>query len=225
MAKELLLKQIVAELEKAKKPASFCTSGSLDFGGSRIEVAGIGPIQFPIRTGDVHKLCDAAMQAPYGKRSETVIDKDVRDTLEIPAHEVSYTDDFAEKLKGAVKTIASELHLEHERLDCELYKLLIYTKGGFFLPHRDSEKKKGMVASLVVVLPNKFNGGELIVQHDGRGFRFAFEVARKQSKAEFVAFFADCKHEVKKVTTGVRVCLTFNLMLKDAPRPSVRSPP
>ena len=219
MATEHLLKQIVAELEKAKKPASFCTSGSFDFGDSRIEVAGVGAIKFPIRTGDIRKLCNAAVQAPYGKRSETIVDTDVRDSLEIPAQDISYSHEFAEKLQGAVKTIASELYLEHERLDCELYKLLIYTKGGFFLPHRDSEKKKGMVASLVVVLPNKFNGGELVVQHDGLRFRFSFETARNQTKAEFVAFFADCKHEVKKVTSGVRVCLTFNLMLKAAPKP------
>jgi predicted 2-oxoglutarate/Fe(II)-dependent dioxygenase YbiX len=219
MAQELLLKKIVAELEKAKKPASFSASGAFEFGGSRISIAGIGQIKLPIRTGDIRKLCDVAVQAPYGKRSETIVDREVRDTLEIPAHHVSCSDEFTEKLNAAVKSIASELHLEHERLDCELYKLLIYTKGGFFLPHRDSEKKKGMVASLVVVLPNKFNGGELIVQHDGRSFRFAFDAARSQTKAEFVAFFADCKHEVKKVTSGVRVCLTFNLMLKDAPKP------
>lgn len=219
MAKELLLKQIVAELEKAKKPISFCTSGSFDFGDSRISVAGIGQIKFPIRAADVRKLCDLAVQAPYGKLSETIVDREVRDTLEIPAHDVSFSEEFAEKLKASIKSIASELHLEHERIECELYKLLIYMKDGFFLPHRDSEKKKGMVASLVVVLPNKFNGGDLIVRHDGLSFRFAFEAARSLTKADFVAFFADCKHEVKKVTSGVRVCLTFNLMLKDAPKP------
>lgn len=219
MSKELLLKQIVAELEKAKKPANFCTSGSFDFGDSRISVAGIGQIKLPLRTGDIRNLCDVAVQAPYGKRAETIVDREVRDTLEIPALDVSCSDALAEKLNTAVKSVASELHLEHERLECELYKLLIYTKGGFFLPHRDSEKKKGMVASLVVVLPNKFNGGELVVQHDGRSCRFAFEAARSLSKAEFVAFFADCKHEVKKITSGVRVCLTFNLMLKDTPKP------
>ncbi|XZE33938.1 2OG-Fe(II) oxygenase [Pirellulaceae bacterium SH501] len=224
MARELLLKQIVAELEKAKKPASFCTSGSFDFGDSRISVAGIGQIKLPIRTGDIRKLCGVAVQAPYGKRSETIVDREVRDTLEIPAHDVSCSDEFAKKLNAAVESIARELHLEHERLECELYKLLIYTKGGFFLPHRDSEKTKGMVASLVVVLPNKFNGGELVVQHDGLRVRCDFDEARSQTNAEFVAFFADCKHEVKKVTSGVRVCLTFNLMLKDAPKPKSTKP-
>jgi hypothetical protein len=35
----------------------------------------------------------------------------------------------------------------------------VYEKGGFFLPHRDSEKHDRMVASLIVVLPNPFEGG------------------------------------------------------------------
>lgn len=218
MIREHLLKQIVAELDKAKKPAISSTSGSFDFGDSQISVAGIGQIKLPIRTADIRKLCEAAIQAPYGKRTETIVDREVRDTLEIAAENVSFSEEFAEKLNAVVRTVGSELHLEHERLECELYKLLIYTKGGFFLPHRDSEKKNGMVASLVVVLPNKFNGGELIVQHEGRSIRYGFEAASDLIKAEFVAFFADCKHEVKKVTSGVRLCLTFNLMLKDEPK-------
>ena len=41
------------------------------------------------------------------------------------------------------------------------------SKGGFFLPHRDGEKLDGMVATLVVTLPTKHAGGELIVSHNG----------------------------------------------------------
>lgn len=219
MAKDNPLKRIISELEKAKRPSSFYTSGSFNVEDAQIAVAGIGPIKFPMRTADISKLCDVAVQAPYGRRTETIVDKEVRDTLEIPANEVSFSKEFSEKLKFAIETIASTLHLEIDRLDCEPYKLLIYKKGGFFLPHRDSEKKKGMVASLVVVLPTKFRGGDLIVKHEQIQKRFDFETARSQTQAEFVAFFADCVHEVKKVTSGFRVGLTFNLILRDVPKP------
>ena len=50
-------------------------------------------------------------------------------------------------------------------MEARLYKLLVYEKGGFFLPHRDSEKDDGMVASLIVVLANPFEGGALVVRH------------------------------------------------------------
>jgi hypothetical protein len=32
----------------------------------------------------------------------------------------------------------------------ELYKLLVYDRGGFFLPHRDAEKADGMLGTLVL---------------------------------------------------------------------------
>ncbi len=209
-----LLKRIVSELERAKKPAGFCTQGSFDFDGVQISIKGVGRLRPPFRVADARILSQVAVQAPYGKKTETLVDTNVRDTLEIRADIVTYSEQLHEEMKGVLANIATQLHLDHDRLECELYKLLIYTKGGFFLPHRDSEKKPGMVATLIVVLPSKFNGGDLLVQHDGRFSRFAFDAARSQTKAEYVAFFADCQHEVKKVTSGIRLCLAYNLMLK-----------
>jgi len=48
------------------------------------------------------------------------------------------------------------------------YKLLVYEKGGFFLPHRDGEKLDAMVATLVICLPSVHKGGALIVSHEGQ---------------------------------------------------------
>lgn len=36
----------------------------------------------------------------------------------------------------------------------ELYKLLVYDRGGFFLGHRDTEKTNGMFATLVLTFPS-----------------------------------------------------------------------
>ena len=61
------------------------------------------------------------------------------------------------------------LGLEKQKLEAHLYDLLLYEPGSFFLPHSDGEKLDRMVATLVVVLPSSFEGGELVVRHDGRG--------------------------------------------------------
>jgi hypothetical protein len=53
-------------------------------------------------------------------------------------------------------------------VSAEFYKLLIYEQGGFFLPHRDTEKKDGMFGTLTIVLPSVHDGGELVVRHKGR---------------------------------------------------------
>ena len=220
MTQDELLKQLVDELVRAKKPTSFCSSGTIDFGGATISIHGVGTLKLPMRTADVKKLSQVAVQAPYGKRTETIVDTAVRDTLEIPAELVTCSSQLVAALRTTVKNVAMALQLDYDRLQCELYKMLIYTKGGFFLPHRDSEKRSGMVASMIVVLPTKFNGGELLVEHEGRKHRFSFDAARQQLNAEYVAFFSDCQHEVKKVTSGVRICLAFNLMLQ----PESKSP-
>jgi hypothetical protein len=78
----------------------------------------------------------------------------------------------------------------------------------FFLPHQNSEKDDAMVGTLVVSLPSAHTGGELVVEHGGESV--TYRVPREE--LSFVAFYADCRHEVKPVKSGYRVTLTFNLL-------------
>lgn len=93
-----------------------------------------------------------------------------------------------------------------------------YNRSLALTPFPRNGLRSNITASMIVVLPTKFNGGELLVEHEGRKHRFSFDAARQQLNAEYVAFFADCQHEVKKVTSGVRICLAFNLMLQPEPK-------
>ena len=65
-----------------------------------------------------------------------------------------------------------------------------------------------MVGTLVVSLPSAHTGGELIVEHGGESVTYQ----TSKQDLSFVAFYADCRHEVKPVTSGYRVTLTFNLL-------------
>lgn len=62
--------------------------------------------------------------------------------------------------------VRNDLGLGDLKLKAHLYKLLVYEKGSFFLPHKDGEKLDGMVATLVVALPAIHAGGELVVSHE-----------------------------------------------------------
>ncbi len=67
-----------------------------------------------------------------------------------------------------------------------------------------------MVASLVVSLPPMFTGGALEVHHRSR-----IATYRGSKKAlSFVAFYSDCRHQIKAVRSGHRVLLTYNLLLQ-----------
>ena len=70
-----------------------------------------------------------------------------------------------------------------------------------------------MIGSLVVVLPISFSGGELVVRHESSQQTFSFPEASSGNAANYVAFYADCEHEIRKVTRGRRITLTYNLTL------------
>ena len=96
-------------------------------------------------------------------------------------------------------------------MSAELYKLLVYDPGGFFLPHRDTEKAGGMFGTLVVTLPSAHRGGELVIRHAGREATVDMSSA-EVSEISFAAFYADCEHEVRPIAAGHRVCLVYNLI-------------
>src|SRR5262249_47910594 len=77
-----------------------------------------------------------------------------------------------------------------------------------------TEKHDRMVASLIVVLPNPFDGGKLVIRHGAVQQKLAFGDAAAGKMPCYAAFYADCEHEVERVTYGVRLCLAYNLVLK-----------
>jgi len=95
-------------------------------------------------------------------------------------------------------------------LKAELHSMLVYAPGQFFVPHQDSEKDDAMVGSLVVTLPSSFKGGALVVEHRGQAATYR----SAKGKLSFVAFYADCRHQLRPVTSGHRIVLTYNLILR-----------
>jgi len=65
-----------------------------------------------------------------------------------------------------IPSLATELGCDRVKVTARPYKLVLYEKGGFFLPHRDTEKVNGMFATLVIQLPAEYTGGQLVVQHN-----------------------------------------------------------
>ncbi|MEL7497915.1 MAG: 2OG-Fe(II) oxygenase [Planctomycetota bacterium] len=208
-----------------KKNTAFCASDQIDFeiANGAIQIEGIGPLKLPMRPKDVRELLAHAQSAPYGKGTRTIVDPTVRDSLEINASCLAYSEQWKSAIEQTARRVAKELNLPPDRIKAEPYKLLIYTKGGFFLPHRDSEKRKSMVASLIVMLPSRFGGGDLSVEHESKRQRFDFKQSRDQVACDCASFYADCLHEVKKVTSGVRICLSYNLSLKAPPKSKTKT--
>ena len=183
-----------------------------------------GCCPFPVPDSQIRALIEVAERAPYGKGPDTLVDRAIRDCWQIGADRIrlagaAWPDTFSRILDMA----ASGLGCPPDRLDAQLYKLLIYEKGGFFSAHRDTEKAGGMIATLSVALPSAGEGGELIVVHQEREFTIDMHV-EEPSELAFAAFYADCVHETRPVLEGHRLSLVFNLCLRAGDEGTPRKP-
>lgn len=200
-------------LDGLGESSRFVTSGNLMPVLPGLEVKGLGSIGTPVSTTDAKRLITKAKQAPYGRGEKTVLDLKVRRVWQIePARFALRNSGWDPHISSIVDAVKQEFGI-HQKVSAELYKLLVYEKGGFFAPHRDSEKTPGMFATLVVCLPSRHDGGTLVVTHDGQTRKIDFGGADSEFKTHYAAFYADCQHEITPVTAGYRVCLVYNLAI------------
>ena len=217
--------RLEALLRAVERPGDFCAHGRLFAPMPRLEVEGAGMVSFPVPEAQARALIEAAERAPYGKGPETLVDTAVRDCWQIDAERVRLGGGaWPETFARILDTAAAGLGCPSGRLDARLYKLLVYEPGGFFLPHRDTEKADGMIATLSVSLPVAGAGGELLVRHQDREITVDMH-AEEPSELAFAAFYADCTHEIRPVLEGHRLSLVFNLCIRPGDRDTPREAP
>ncbi|ASJ70687.1 2OG-Fe(II) oxygenase [Granulosicoccus antarcticus] len=176
----------------------------------------IGDLRLPIAMTRAKALARIATSAPFGLGRATVIDPSVRDVGEIKASKVRFDRRaWNRELKPVLEAMRVELGLPDGRLSARLDKLLVYGPGQFFKPHKDTERSDEMIGTLVVVLPSRHKGGSLVINHQGETRRF---VVRNPADPllRLFAFYATCEHEVRPVSEGHRVVLSFELRFKCA---------
>ncbi len=210
--------QLLQALEHIDRPGTFCTAGRAPAVVPGLEIAGVGAIALPLGKRQAAAIRKQAHQAPYGKGTRTLVDTDVRRVWEIDADKVAFANpEWTAAVAETVDAARTGLGLEGHKLEPHLYKALLYEPGSFFLSHRDGEKLDRMVATLVVALPSEHEGGELVVRHDGREETVDFG-PDSRFHAQFAAFYADCEHEIRPVTSGYRLALVYNLTLAKSKR-------
>lgn len=204
------LLDVLAEIKGA---GSYATSGLQPFIFPGLMVAGFGTISFPILPDQAKQLIKVAKQAPFGKGKKTILDKNVRSGWEIDGKKVTFGNpDWESLLMKVLEIVKRDLGIEDRTVSAKMYKLLIYEKGDFFLPHKDSEKEKGMFGTLIIALPSRHTGGSLLIRFDGKEKAVNFSGTDSYHSLPYGAFYADCEHEVTPVKSGYRVCLVYNLI-------------
>ena len=86
-----------------------------------------------------------------------------------------------------------------------------------------TEKVNGMFATIVVVLPSRFTGGAVRVAH-GELSETYDNSTNSLTTTSVLAWYTDVEHEVKHITSGYRLALSFNLIhTTNALRPALAS--
>ncbi|KIN98277.1 hypothetical protein M404DRAFT_157967 [Pisolithus tinctorius Marx 270] len=163
---------------------------------------------------ELDKLSDACQPATFGVNKEDVYDESYRKARKLDIR--NFATLFNIDNIGLVDVIRNALlegEDENRRIKVEMYKLNVY--DSFFKPHKDTPRSASMFGSLVVVFPTPHEGGEFVLKQDGHEWEVDF--ARmisdtvQQPCIGYVSFFADVEHEVRIVTAGHRITLTYNL--------------
>lgn len=206
--------QLSAILRSIGRAGDFYAAGRSEMAPPNLQVDGVGLISLPFQQQQLDALLARASLAPFGRGADTVTDTSVRRTWQIDAAQVHFGGRrWQAWLDGVVAAAAAGLGVTLP-VTAQLYKLLIYDTGSFFVEHRDTEKVAGMFATLVLVLPSVYEGGALLVRHGGREARLELR-GDDPSDAAYAAFYADCVHEVQPVTSGTRLSLIYNLSWAD----------
>ena len=202
---------LAALLRGIRRHGDFYATGSADIAPPNLTVQGVGMLSLPFQQSQLAALVAQAERAPFGRGAQTLVDIDVRRTWQVGADALAFGGRHWQGALDAIVARAAAGLGVTDPVGAQLYKLLIYDTGSFFIEHRDTEKAAGMFATLVLVLPSLYSGGELLIRHGGREVRLDL-AGTDPGEAAFAAFYADCVHEVLPVMSGARLALVYNLI-------------
>lgn len=192
-------------------------------------------IHFPIEDEEV---IQNFTQSPVGVGAATIIDEKIRGSVELNPEDFEIMNPaWNEFLENRLMPSIQEKFRLLNPIQAELEKMFVYRQGTFFQSHRDAPTEPHLFGTLVIHLPSKFKGGELIVQHADYCHMFNYnknadeivdeiadensgenaeenaeENANKYSKTFYTAFYRDSEHQVLPIISGYRSCLVYNLI-------------
>ncbi|KNG90844.1 hypothetical protein ANOM_000988 [Aspergillus nomiae NRRL 13137] len=167
----------------------------------------------------LQRLIASCGPASFGRGEQNVMDLSYRKAGKLDPE--SFATSFHPADFGIIEAIEKVLlpgmlteatnTLGSRKIYAELYKMNIYSgPSGLFRSHVDTPRSQTQVGSLVVCLPARFKGGNLLVRHQDREVDFDW-AAGSEASIQWAAFYSDCEHEIKTITEGDRITLTYNL--------------
>ncbi|KAF4454131.1 hypothetical protein F53441_3317 [Fusarium austroafricanum] len=152
------LLQALNSIQSAGKISTFNNYSAFVNPGLTIE--GDHLISLLLKEDDAKLIKGVCRQTPFGHGDKTFVDTSVRDTWELDASKLELSNpQWPSFFDGIPRSIAAGLGVE--KVAGKPHKLLLYEPGSFFKPHKDSEKEKDMIGTLVIFLPSQHGGADV----------------------------------------------------------------
>ncbi|KAM7187630.1 hypothetical protein V8F33_011097 [Rhypophila sp. PSN 637] len=156
-----------------------------------IFVDDVGFIEFSLPEATARALIDKARQAPNGK-GETFVNTSVSG--------------------NALRWVAKSLGIPASiQIKAELYKMLVYGKEAIVKAQTQTEQIPNVFGTFIMCLPSVHQGGDLVLKH--RSNTKVFKTSH--TRPSWACWFSDVSHEVLPVESGLRIVLTYDLLISD----------
>ncbi|KDQ15311.1 hypothetical protein BOTBODRAFT_297996 [Botryobasidium botryosum FD-172 SS1] len=186
----------------------------------RLVPGNIGTVGLPLAEGAANQIIAHSTQVSFAAGEQPV----AKDTWEMDGGLVNFDNpawhSFILDLATQVcKGLGIDFHAS--KLKIQLYKLLLYGTGSHSLPRQYTENAEGMFATMIVNLPSAFTGGAVHISHAGLPAVIDSSM-NSLITTSVVAWYTGVTHEMKPITSGYRLALSYNLIhTMKVPRPSL----
>ncbi|KAG1689818.1 hypothetical protein DVH05_001851 [Phytophthora capsici] len=200
-------------------------AGEYTFGGCAdtlpalpgLYIDGVGLVSLPLTQEQATAVIAKCQKSPFGHNMDTKMDESVRKSWQLSPDQVQMKNpSWQTGMEKLTETIGDRLGYKGIKLQCVLYKLLVYEEGGHFLKHQDTEKEDRMIATLVLQPPSTHEGGDLVVYRNGE-VASRHDFGKSEGTAAFfnhyAVHYADAEHALEKVTKGYRLALVYSVCL------------
>mmetsp|Transcript_7695 Transcript_7695/g.11505 ORF Transcript_7695/g.11505 Transcript_7695/m.11505 type:complete len:440 (-) Transcript_7695:1321-2640(-) len=167
-------------------------------------------LQFPVSNNDCENLIKRSQAAPFGRKTETLVDLEVRKAWQIDADKIQFQPSWDSVLQGISHELEKAYGVKNRLV---FYKMLVYNEGCHFKIHKDTLRDKSHISSLLVSLPTTsgFEGGVLQVHSPDRSITMNWDGQCDGNTASWCSFYTDCDHELLPMTSGYRLILAFQV--------------
>ncbi|KAH6901002.1 hypothetical protein BKA70DRAFT_1526623 [Coprinopsis sp. MPI-PUGE-AT-0042] len=167
-----------------------------------LSIEGIGTVGIPLSSRDAKAIVACAQQVPRNNSA-------VGDAWVVGRSKITFENRKWQKWLEdfAFSSVWKALGLDpfQTRPKCQLSNLLLCEQGSH------AESVAGMFATVIVVLPTRHEGGQICLSHSGVSETIGPDKEGVLSTS-IMAWYADVTHEVKPITSGYRLALSYNLI-------------